>query len=218
MVMGLLCNASADPCCIAKTDVKAAFQPLSREQAVRIFEHHSNSPVVNFSPYLRFQYDTPSKLLVRVGNDVVDVIMSSEGVIQGRSSSGSVFPLCTHVIIVGLMQYIKQQHLSVMIFELQDDVFFVGQVSHVGLTVVFFNSLMKLFLNLESETSKLALLYGPSSCITIPAAVISLVNSVGTMNLFTGTMPALGGIISYPEPHHQIAGLDALPIDLPHNR
>ena len=95
----------------------------------------------------------------------------------------------------------------------KDEVFFVGQVSHVGCAQMFFNTLMKQFLNLESETSKLALLYGPFSCTTIPAAVTSFVKVVGSMKLLTGTTPALGGIISYPEPQ-QIAGVEFLPIDL----
>ena len=138
---------------IIKTDIKNAFNELSREAIINAVNEQANEIL----PYVNNLLNEPSEVIFNdKPNKVCAQILQRVGVPQGSPSSGPLF----NITQAETLKYIQSEHPNITIISIHDDHYILGKLEHALPALDMFD-LEFARLNLKRQQSK-SKLYHPN--------------------------------------------------------
>ena len=176
---------------ILKLDIRNAFSTADR---AAFFHAIRSDPDANkTAAFAQFLYGTPSKLVIRMKNGEVSVIVSEEGFHQGRKSSSVYFCL---MISIGLNAILKK-YPTVKAVGIVDDIHLIGDLSRLNLVFNEFKLYIESELSMSLNVKKCHILWAHSQAAFAPVLLRDMVMQNGFV-LDVGVMETLGGIVGLP--------------------
>lgn len=174
---------------VIKNDTENAYNSLMREGLFRAI--NANKHAVKYASYFHFLYDKPSNLFVKDGDEVVETVVSAEGMYQGRQTSTTGFCLAVQPILLK----VQKDHPGVRIISIHDDVHVSGSVTLAIAANLQLEELLLKYLGLRFSPGKGSVLWTKSD--TAPPAVVDYCRD-RHFKVCIGAMSTLGGVIGVP--------------------
>jgi hypothetical protein len=192
----LLDKHNDDPSiCLISTDIKNAYNSLSRSQMFAAVE--SNPLVHDLRRIIHWTHSNTSSLLVYKQSDMgytrALTISSAEGVQQGHPLGNLCFDLSIHSLYVD----VQLQHPDVTLVAVHDDLSIIGPSNKTFAAFQYFSEKLAERKDLELQHRKCRVLI-PSNCIQSISSITELAATYG-MTVHSGSIALHGGCVGSDE-------------------